>query len=442
MLKEKSLATKILELPKNEQDDFFNNLTEQEAHDLIYSWNFWARPSQMEPDWKWRIWLVLAGRGFGKTRTGAEWVKKQIYEGKAKRIALVAPTAADGRDIMVEGESGILSVFPDDERPYYEPSKRRITFPNGAVAITYSADKPDRLRGPQHDAAWCDEVASWRYSEAWDMLMLGLRLGRNPRAIVTTTPKPVPLIKGLVKDKRVHVTKGNTYENKQNLSEDYIEEIVSKYEGTTLGQQEIYADIIDDNPNALWDIQMIEENRVNIAPELQRIVVAIDPAVTSEKESAETGIVIAGLADNGHAYVLEDISVKAKPDEWGRIAVKGYYDFEADRIIGEANNGGDLIETVIRTIDELVSYKKVYATKGKKTRAEPISALYEQGKVHHVGMLAQLESQMVSWIPGEKSPDRMDALVWALTELMLGKRKKKVNMKNAGGLSKYSRWNV
>lgn len=402
-----------------EREQILASLTDDQAAELLYDWEFWARPNQLPPPGEWRTWLVLAGRGFGKTRTGGEWIRAQVESGRCGRLALVAPTAADARDVMVEGESGILAISPPWFRPLYEASKRRLTWPNGAIATLYSGEEPDRLRGPQHDGAWADELAAWKYPETWDMLMFGLRLGKDPRVVVTTTPKPTKLIKELVTATTTVLTKGSTYDNAENLAPAFLEKIIAKYEGTRLGRQELHAEVLDDVEGALWKHSQLDELRVTRYPELKRIVAGVDPATTSEDESAETGIIVAGLGVDGKGYVLDDSSLKDSPDRWARAAVTAYHKFKADRIIGEANNGGDLVETVIRTVDPKVSYKKVHASRGKLTRAEPIAALYEQGKVHHVGVFPYLEDQMCSWLPGQKSPDRMDALVWALTELML-----------------------
>lgn len=415
-----SLAESLASLPEKERTSLLNRLTDEEAESLIYDWKFWARPNQIAPTWAWRIWLILAGRGFGKTRTGAEWVRDEVESGRRGRIALVGRTAADVRDVMVEGESGLLSVCSPFFRPRYLSSSRRLIFPNGAICVTYSAEEPDLLRGPQHDGAWADELAAWKKPETWDMLLFGLRLGDDPRAIVTTTPRPIKLLKELLNDPTCAVVKGSTFDNRANLPDLFLSKIVSRYEGTRLGRQELHAEILDDNPNALWKRGNLDELRVSKHPELTRIVVAIDPATTSTDESDETGIVVAGLGDDGHGYVLDDLSLRGTPDEWGREAVAGYYKLRADRIVAEANAGGDMIEFTIRTVDQNVSFKKVHASRGKKTRAEPISALYEQKKVHHVGMFAEMEDQMCEWVPGDDSPDRMDALVWALTELMIG----------------------
>lgn len=417
-----SLAVLLASLPEPERIQALAELTEQEAEALLYDWPFWARPNQLPPPGDWRVWLVLAGRGFGKTRTGAEWLRDQVENRGRGRLALVAPTAADARDVMVEGESGILAISPPWFRPVYEPSKRRLTWPNGAIATTYSADEPDRLRGPQHDGAWADELAAWKYPEAWDMLMFGLRLGMDPRAVVTTTPKPVRLIRELLAAATTVVTRGSTYENAANLAPAFLEQIVTKYKGTRLGRQELDGEVLDDVPGALWTRKVLDDLRRTTAPELVRVVVAIDPAVTSGEDSDETGIVVAGRGADGHGYVLADLSCRMSPDGWARRAVNALQDHKADRIVAEVNNGGDLVERVIRTVERTVPYKAVHASRGKRVRAEPIAALYEQGKVHHVGSLPDLEDQMCTYLPegSDKSPDRVDALVWALTELMLG----------------------
>lgn len=400
-------------------------LSETEARALLRDWRFWARPNQLPPPGDWRIWLLLAGRGFGKTRSGAEWVRMQVETGAARRIALVAPTSAAARDVMVEGESGLLAVSPENFRPVYEPSKRRLTWPNGAIATCFSAEEPDRLRGPQHDAAWCDELASWRYAEAWDMLMLGLRLGANPRSVVTTTPKPIRLVKNLLADPGVAVTRGATDENRDNLAPAFLQAIVRRYEGTRLGRQELQAELIEDLPGALWTRAMIDRARVTAAPELRRVVVAIDPAVSAGEESAETGIIVAGLGSDGHGYVLDDLSGRFAPYDWAARAVAAYRTHKADRIVAEINNGGDLVEATLRMVDAGASYRGVRASRGKAVRAEPVAALYEQGRVHHLGALPELEDQMCALAAdfdrerGGVSPDRVDALVWALTDLLV-----------------------
>jgi phage terminase large subunit-like protein len=320
---------------------------------------------------------------------------------------------------MVEGESGILSVCPPWNRPAYEPSKRRLTWPNGALATLYSADEPERLRGPQSDGAWCDEPASWRYPEAWDMLMFGLRLGSDPRVVVTGTPKPIKIIKELLQSPTTHVVRGSTYANRRNLSPVFFSQIVKKYEGTRMGRQELQAEILDDNPNALWRRDDIERTRVTSYPDLTRSVVAIDPAVTDDEGSAETGIVVAGVSGAGEYYILDDRSLRSSPRGWATAAITAFHTYHGDRIVGEANNGGDMIEALLRTVDKEIPFKKVTATRGKAIRAEPIASLYERGIVHHVGTFPALEDQLCEWDPSldGPSPDRLDACVWALTEL-------------------------
>lgn len=337
----------------------------------------------------------------------------------------MARTAGDVRDVIVEGESGILAISPPWFRPEYQPSKRRLVWPNGAIATTYSADEPNSLRGPQHDAAWCDELAAWQYPDAWDQLQFGLRLGHDPQCVVTTTPRPTPIIKSLIADTTTAVTTGSTYENKANLARAFVDQIVKKYEGTRLGRQELYAEILDDAPGALWKRGQIEADRIRLEelPDLVRIVIAIDPSVSSESAEAATGIVAVGLGVDGHGYLLQDGSLlKPTPQEWGKQAVKLYNDHEADRIIGEVNNGGDLVESNVRTIDPKVSFRSVRASRGKEIRAEPIAALDEQHRIHHVGCWPELEDELCQWEPGvsKNSPNRLDAYVWGFTELMLG----------------------
>ncbi|HUK34786.1 MAG TPA: terminase family protein, partial [Vicinamibacterales bacterium] len=402
---------------------------------VLYDWSLWARPNQIAPPGEWLVWLVLAGRGFGKTRTGAEFVRDRVQNGLAHRIALVSDTAADVRDVMIEGESGLLSICPEDFFPHYEPSKRRVTWPNGAVAVAYAAESPDMLRGPQHDLAWCDEPAKWKNlrkkdvegGTAWDNLMMGLRMGPNPQCCATTTPRSIPWLTELMGKPSTVVSKGTSYENRVNLSPKWFHDVIRSYEGTRLGRQEINAEVLGDVEGALWTRSLIEENRVEKMPcEAVRTVVAIDPAVTAEEESDECGILTCALGTDGQGYVLADDSLRISPDGWARRAIRAYNEHDADRVIGEANNGGDLIETVLRTVERSVPYSKVHASKSKHTRAEPVSALYEQGKVHHVGSFPMLEDEMSTWVPGDKSPNRMDALVWALTALMIKKSQFKI----------------
>lgn len=392
-------------------------ITPEDRKLLAWTWEAWARPEQISPPGNWPVWLVKAGRGWGKTRVGAEWVRSQARPGA--RIALLGATAADVRDVMIEGESGILACCPPHERPHYEPSKRQLTWPNGAIAKTYSAEEPDRLRGPQHTRAWADEVATYASSDPWDMLMMGLRLGSNPRAVVTTTPKQVPIMKTIEATPGIVITRGKTRDNAENLAPSFLSGLMTRYEGTRLGRQELEGEDLVDNPDALWQRDMIDSSRRIAAPSLRRVVVAIDPAATSTASSDETGIVVAGLGIDGRGYVEADRSGRFKPDEWARRAVSAYHEFGADRIVAEGNQGGEMVTHVIRTVWPDAPIKIVHASRGKIARAEPVAALYEQGRVSHVGALPQLEDQLCNWTPGQSSPDRMDALVWALTELMI-----------------------
>ncbi|MGJ0397424.1 MAG: DNA-packaging protein [Methylocystis sp.] len=370
---------------------------------------------------------MLAGRGFGKTRTGAEWVREK--KEKCGRIALVAPTAGDARDVMVEGESGILACSPSWDRPRYEPSKRRVTWKNGARATLYSAEDPEALRGPQFSAAWADELCAWPYAqETWDMLQFGLRLGRNPQCAVTTTPKPIKVLKDLIVNPATVVTGGSTYANRANLAEGFFAQIIRRYEGTRLGRQELLAEILDDVPGALWTRAMFDKHRIRAAPELRRVVVAIDPSGASGDDDASNsiGIIGAGLGIDGRGYVLTDRTCSLSPAGWGRRAVDAYHEFKADRIVAEQNFGGAMVEHVIKTTDPKASFRAVVASRGKVVRAEPVAALYEQGRISHVGAFSDLEDQACqmteSGFVGDGSPDRVDALVWAITDLMFGEK--------------------
>jgi len=398
-----------------------NELTDREAAALLYDWTFWARPKQLPPDGGWRVWLILAGRGFGKTRTGAEWVRALAESGRVRRIALVAETAADARDVMIEGESGLLACCPSWARPRYEPSRRRVTWPNGAVANSFSADDPDQLRGPQFDAAWADEIAKWRYEAAWDNLMLGLRLGVDPRCVATTTPKPRAWLARLMADPGTVVTRGGTRENAANLAPVFLDQILARYAGTRLGRQEVEGEFLAEVQGALWTRMLIEAARAGppAAGDLARIVVAVDPAVTAGADSDETGIVVAGIGADGRYWVIEDLSGRLSPDLWARRATDAFRRHRADAVVCEVNQGGDLVVATLRTVDPALPVRAVRATRGKRLRAEPVAALYEQGKVRHAGAFPMLEDQMAGFtgLPGEASPDRLDALVWALTDL-------------------------
>lgn len=434
------LRSSLLSLSASDRQTLIDSLTNEEATALLYSWTFWARPEQLPPeDEDWLTWLLLAGRGFGKTRVGSETVIREVREGRAHRIALVGETAADCRDVIVEGDSGILACSPPDFRPTYEPSKRRLTWPNGAQAFTYNATEPDQLRGPQHDFAWSDELAKWLYAqETWDQLQFGMRLGRRPRQIVTTTPRPIPLVRAMLADPTVRVTRGRTMDNAANLASSFITQIQKRYAGTRLGRQELNAEVLDDAPGALWTRAMIDEAirtgtsapRDPTSPHwgafYSRIVVAVDPSGTDDAHSEkadDVGIIVAARGYDGRGYVLTDKTCNESPAVWGRRAVEAYHRHEANLIVAERNYGGAMVHYVIQTTDPTVPYKEVTASRGKAVRAEPIAALYEQGKISHVGSHAALEDELclmtsTGWM-GEGSPNRLDALVWALSELMM-----------------------
>jgi phage terminase large subunit-like protein len=415
-------------LSSEQRRKWFASLSDDEAEALLHDWAFWARPKQLEPtDRPWVNWLVMAGRGFGKTRVGSEQVRKWVKDFPI--VNLIGPTASDVRDVMVQGigaGSAVMEVCRRDERPVYQKSNRRLVWPNGAISLLFSAEEPERLRGPQHMKVWSDELAAWKYpDEAWEQMEFGLRLGPNPQVVITTTPKPTRLIKSLAASEETVITHGSTYDNQANLAKKFYEKIIRKYEGTRLGRQELMAELLDDRPGALWTLKAIDADRVCQCPLLTRIVVGTDPAVTSGDDSAEWGILVVGMgpSPNGqvwppHFYVIDDLSKKLSPNEAAQLVVHGYQAYKADRIVAEVNNGGDLVEAILRNVDHSCAYKAVHASRGKLTRAEPIAALYEQHRVHHVGTFGVVEDQMCDYVPlVSKSPDRMDALVWALTEL-------------------------
>lgn len=417
--------------PPATQKAILASLTEAQAEEFLWDWQAWARPSQLAPPGNWKTWVILAGRGAGKTRSGAEWTRAKVKAG-CGRIALVAPTAADARDTMVEGESGILSVCWGKDadhkgreigRPLYEPSKRRLTWANGAQATLYSAEEPDRLRGPQSDAAWCDEFAAWTHMvETWDMLQFGLRLGAHPQAMVTTTPRPLPLLRQLVKDETTVITRGSTFENAANLAPSFLAAVRDRYEGTRLGRQELYAEILDDVPGALWTASMFRPIR-EAPDDLARVVVGVDPSgIGAEDDDGDSqGIVVAGRKRDGSFVVLEDATCRLSPLGWARVAVAAYDKWKADAIVAERNFGGAMVESNIRTVSRNARVKMVTASRGKAVRAEPVAALYEQGRVDHMPGLKALEDQMMHMTTtgyvGEGSPDRLDAAVWALSEM-------------------------
>ena len=407
-------------------------LQKQGHHATSILYNNWlntARDSQITPTQKqygdWSVWLILAGRGWGKTHTGAMDTVMYALRNPEVQVAVVVPTFGDIRRVAFGGVSGILKWLPKEclmegRGRGYNASASEITLYNGSKIMGFSATEPDRLRGPQFHRAWCDEIAAWRYPDTFDQLMFGLRLGTNPQCVITTTPKPNQIIRNLIKRTGTVVTRGSTFENEANLAPAAIAQLKEKYENTRLGRQELYAEVLDDTEGALWSYNAIDGTRVakEAVPEMQRIIVAVDPAVTSHDESDETGIIVAGRGVDGRYYVLEDASGRMSPDGWGRKAVDCFYNWQADRIVAEVNNGGDLVERLIRSIDNSVPYTPVTASRGKITRAEPIAALYEQKKVSHAGVFAEVEDQMTTYTGGSsKSPDRLDALVWALTEL-------------------------
>lgn len=446
-------AKDLKSLPKEKVLEALNELTPSQIEELQYTWEFWARPDQLEPKGNWKVWLPLAGRGWGKTRTGAEWVRHQVKKG-LHRIACVAPTRGDVRRVMVEGESGLLNVCWKGDKTYrgadmgfpdWSPTNNTMTWKNGAVAQFFSAEDPERLRGPQFHSAWCDEICAWNnMEETWDMLQFTLRLGKNPRILVTTTPKPVKLLRRLmapenVQSGRVYITRGSTYDNKDNIDI----EALQQYEGTRLGRQELYAEVLDEAAGALWNRKMIDEaqydlpegtvvkaedgsvdydaSRVAFAQTLARVVVSVDPAVSANEESDMTGIIVAGVDVNGTAYVIEDSTGQYLPEQWATKVQELYQKYQADLVVAERNQGGDMVKHTIRTVDELLPVKMVHASRGKFARAEPVSSLYERKKVKHLKYLSALEEQMVTWEPlgSIGSPDRLDAMVWAITNLLL-----------------------
>jgi phage terminase large subunit-like protein len=390
-------------------------------------WRRKARPEQLPPpgDW-WSIWLLLAGRGFGKTRVLSESALEAVLSGY-KRIAIVAATAGDCRDVVIEGESGILACAPKWNRPEYEPTKRRLTWPNGAIATAYSADEAERLRGPQHDFAICDELAAWRYPESWDMLMMGLRLGKNPRAVVATTPKPTRLVRDLVarEGKDVVITRGRTKDNEANLAPQFLKTIVARFQGTRLGRQELDGELLTDTPNALWSHENLDATRVDTAPTLQRVVIGLDPSGSGGENADECGLIVAGLGVDSELYVIADLSGRFSPTEWARRAIGAFHYYKADRIVAETNYGGAMVLSTISAIDPGVPVKAITSSRGKVLRAEPISAIWEQGRGHLVGSnFVELQDEMTSfttdWDRSRGSPNRVDALVFSAAELISG----------------------
>lgn len=412
----------LLSQPEPLRTRAVRSLSDEEAQALLWDWEVWARDEQLPPPGEWTTWLYLAGRGAGKTRTAGEWLRRRVTQGY-RRIALVGKTPADVRDTMIEGESGLLAISPPGERPTYEPSKRRLTWPNGAFALAFSGAEPDQLRGPQFDTAWCDELFSFRYPrETWDNLQFGLRLGDAPRTIVSSTPRPVKLVRELMADPATATTRGSTYSNRVNLPRQFFRAIIARYEGTRTGQQEIHAQVLEEAEGALWTRALLEANRARQAPGLVRIVVAVDPSGGDAEWNDEVGIIGGGIAPDGHVYVLADESGRYTPNGWAERVVALYDRLGADRVVAEVNFGGAMVESTLRTARRSLSYAQLHASRSKMARAEPVAALYEQGLVHHVGAHDSLEDELCGWEPnrGMRSPNRLDALVWVVTELALG----------------------
>ena len=388
------------------------------------NWLNGARPEQITPDGDWLTWLILAGRGWGKTRTGAEDVAWHGNNNPGSRIAIVAPTAADARDTCVEGDSGLFNVLPSECIKTWNRSLGELILVNETRFKCFSAEEPERLRGPQHHRAWADELAAWKYTETWDQLLFGLRLGKHPQAVVTTTPKPTQLIKALVASPTTRVTRGSTFDNAANLAPSALAQLKAKYEGTRLGRQELYAEVLGDLPGALWSMASLDAYRLGAAPDLRRVLVAVDPAASNNEDSDEHGIIVGGITEDQRGIVVEDATLKGGPADWAKRAVSLYRSYSADGIVVEVNQGGDMVAHTLRSIDPNVNIIEVRASRGKHVRAEPIAALYEQGRCAHVGSFPELENQMtqmtIHGYEGDGSPDRADALVWLMTELFPG----------------------
>ena len=428
-----SSVDSLLSLPAEQRTAWIDSLTETERTGLsrlLYDWRLFARPAQLPPEvWlsgERPIWLIRTGRAWGKTRTGAETVRSLVESGAYQRIGLIERTPSDARDTMIEGVAGLLSVHPPWSRPLYEPAKRRLTWPAtgawaGAQASIYTAAEPDAIRGANLDLIWAEELASWKAPETWSNAKLALRYGPRPLALVTTTPKPSPLILALGRDPSVITTTGSTYDNRAHLPEVFLRDFVARLEGTRLGRQEVHGEVMEEDPSALWTRALLDETRVATAPALSRIVVGLDPSASSGEQAAEAGIIIVGLGVDGEGYVLGDSTTHGAPAKWGAAAVSAWSVSRAERIVAEKNNGGEMVSAVLRSIDPRVPVKLVHASDSKQARAQPISTLFEMRRAHLVGHLAELEDQLCTWVPepGARSPDRLDAMVWALTELLL-----------------------
>lgn len=422
----------LLKLAPPDRRDALTRLSKREQEELAWHWRLWARAEQTAPSGDWRVWVIMAGRGFGKTRAGAEWVRQVAATDPEARIALVGASLGEARAVMIEGESGILAVSPPRRRPRFEPSLRRLTWPNGAQAVLYSAGEPESLRGPQHSHAWCDEIAKWsnvagKAQKAWNNLLLGLRLGEKPRVLATTTPRAVPLLRRVLKEDGLHLTKGSTYDNADNLPERFISDVRRAFGKSLLGRQELDGELIEDVAGALWSRALIESRRESGVPEPPvRVVIGVDPPASATGDAC--GIIVAGLGADGAARILADASVSTpSPERWARAVADAARVWAADRVVAEANQGGAMVESVLRAADLSLPIRLVHASKGKVARAEPVAALYEAGRVRHAGIFPELEDELCGLTVGGgyegpgRSPDRADALVWALTELMLGR---------------------
>lgn len=412
--------------------ELVDGLPDADVEELSVDWPLWARPEQLPPTGDWTTWLLLGGRGAGKTRAGAEWVKSlAIGDVPISPIALVGETLEQARAVMVEGESGLLAVHAEDQQPHFDRSRGRLVWPNGVEAILMTGSDPERFRGPQFAAAWSDEIGKWPKAEAaWDMLQFALRLGPRPRQLATTTPRPTKLLKRLLADAQTVVTRMRTDENENNLAPAFLSQVTARYRGTVLGRQELDGELIEDLPEALWPRTLLEAAHIDKLPALERVVVAVDPPVTGHSKSDACGIIVAGLSE-GQAIIVQDRSIKpAKPLVWANRVAEAYRMFEADAIVAEVNQGGDLVGEIIAQVDPDMPVRAVRATRGKWVRAEPVAALYARGLVSHMPGLSELEDEMCAFGPDGlsdgHSPDRVDALVWALTELMLNKNMPRV----------------
>jgi phage terminase large subunit-like protein len=423
-----TLAQQLASLPKKARDELLGSLGPEAIGALNYAWGLWARPEQLAPPGRWRVWFYLGGRGSGKTRAMAEHIRSEVMSGRRRQVGIVGPTMEAVRRVMVEGPSGILAVSPPNERPTYEMSLGRLTWPNGAQAHLFSAEEPDRLRGPNFDVLWIDELCAFQNDTAvWDMSMMALRLsgpkGDPAQAVISTTPRPTALVKSIISQPDTVLTKSTTLANAANLDTNTLAYLQRKYANTTLGRQELEAEILDDIEGALWNRALLDACRVESAPDTRtRVVIAIDPSGNNgSADNAECGIIVAALGRDNHGYVLADASARLSPERWARRGVDLYEQYRADKIIAEQNFGGAMVENTIKMVAQYVPVKLVQASRGKAVRAEPVVALYEQRRVHHVGVFQQLEDQLCQWVPGSggPSPDRLDALVWAISELMV-----------------------